>query len=244
MPAPSASAKPVAHTLAGVDLLKALTPAERQLLERRCRWHTYQEDEQIIDRETVSADVFFVISGVARVVNYSPAGREVSFDDIGPGGVFGELAALDSRPRSASVIAKRPDTLTASIAATSFREVLEGHPQCAMTLLCRLAEVVRESTDRIMDLSTLGAHNRIFAELLRQARESDPKAFQAKANRAVIRPFPVHADIASRVSTARETVARVLSDLSKKGVVERERDSLVILDIARLSKMVKEFKID
>ena len=113
-----------------------------------------------------------------------------------------------------------------------------------MALLRRLAEVVRESTDRIMDLSTLGAHNRIFAELLRLARESDPKAFEQKANQARIRPVPHHVEIASRVSTARETVARVLSDLGKKNVLGRERDALVILDVARLAKMVKEFKLD
>lgn len=235
--------KSVTHTLEGIGLLKALTPAERQALERRCRWHSYGEGEQIIDRETQSEDVFFVISGRARVVNYSPGGREVSFDDIGPGGLFGELAALDSRPRSASVVARTP-ILTASVSAAAFRELLQTHPPIAMALLRRLAEVVRESTERIMDLSTLGAHNRIFAELLRLAGDSDPGAFQQHANRARIRPAPHHVDIASRVSTARETVARVLSDLNKKGVVERERDALVILDIERLAKMVKEFKLE
>lgn len=232
-----------AQSLAGIDLLKALPPVERQAFERRCRWRNFDEGEQIIDRETQSEDVFFVISGIARVVNFSAGGREVSFDDIGPGGLFGELAALDNRPRSASVVAKTP-MLAAAVPATAFRELLVAHPEVAMALLRRLAEVVRESTDRIMDLSTLGAHNRIFAELLRLARESDPKAFEQKANQARIRPVPHHVDIASRVSTARETVARVLSDLSKKNVVDRERDTLVILDVARLAKMVKEFKLD
>lgn len=231
------------QTLSGIELLKALPPAERQALERRCRWRTFDEDEQIIDRETRSEDVFFVVSGIARVVNFSASGREVSFDDIGPGGLFGELAALDSRPRSASVVAKTP-ILTGSIPAATFRDLLFAHPQVAMVLLRRLAEVVRESTDRIMDLSTLGAHNRIFAELLRLARDSDPKAFEQKANQARIRPVPHHVEIAARVSTARETVARVLSDLGKKNVIGRDRDTLVILDVARLAKMVKEFKLD
>src|SRR5262249_15084010 len=140
----------------------------------------------------------------------------------------------------ASVVATSP-TIVASLPAATFREILQKYPQSALGLLCRMAEVIRESTERIMDLSTLGAHNRIFAELLRQARESDPKAFTQNANRASIRPAPVHGDIASRVSTARETVARVLSDLSKQGVVERERGGFVILDVARLTKMVKEF---
>lgn len=243
MPLSPVRLKPAAQSLAGIELLKALPPAERQALERRCRWRSYDEDEQIIDRETQSEDVFFVISGTARVLNFSPGGREVSFDDIGAGGLFGELAALDNQPRSATVVARTP-MLTAALPAAAFRELLEGHPPIAMALLRRLAEVVRESTDRIMDLSTLGAHNRIFAELLRLARDSDPKAFEQKANRARIRPVPHHVDIASRVSTARETVARVLSDLGRKNVVERERDALVILDVARLAKMVKEFKLD
>ncbi len=229
------------QTLAGIELFKAVTPAERQELERRCRWRTYTDGEQIIDRENDSQDVFFVVSGLARVVNYSAAGREISFDEIGAGGMFGELAAIDGLPRSASVVAKTA-TLTASLPPAAFREIIETHPAVAQALLRRLASIVRGSTDRIMDLSTLGAHNRIYAELLRQARETDSAAFDSGAARAYIRPMPVHSDLAARVSTARETVARVLSDLTRKGILERESDALVILDVHRLSEMVKEFR--
>ncbi len=236
------SSKPV-QTLVGIGLFKMLTPAERQAVERRCRWRTYADGEQIIDRENDSQDVFFVISGLTRVVNYSPGGREVSFDEIGEGGVFGELAALDGRPRSAAVVA-RTETLTASLSAAAFREILNTSPTVANALLLRLAAVIRESTDRIMDLSTLGAHNRIYAELLREAREADPKAFEQGANQARIRPMPVHSNIAARVSTARETVARVLGDLTRKKIVERESDALRIVDINRLTQMVKEFRGD
>jgi len=240
-PKVSSSAVRPGQSLAGIELFKTLAGPERQALERRCRWRTYAEGEQIIDRENDTQDVFFVVAGLTRVVNYSPGGREVSFDEIGPGGVFGELAAIDGRPRSAAVIA-RSETLAASLPAATFREMLETHPPIANALLRRLAAVVRESTDRIMDLSTLGAHNRVYAELLRQARESDPKAFESHANRARIHPMPVHSNIAARVSTARETVARVLGDLTRKGILEREADALVILDVGRLTQMVKEFR--
>lgn len=231
----------VAQSLAGIDLFKALAPAERQAVERRCRWRTYRDGEQIIDRENDTQDVFFVISGLTRVVNYSPGGREVSFDEIGPGGFFGELAAIDGRPRSAAVIAKTT-TLAASLPPAAFREILTTYTPVASALLHRMAAVIRGSTDRIMDLSTLGAHNRVYAELLRQAHEADPASFTQSSNRARIHPMPVHSDIASRVSTARETVARVLSDLTRKGILEREHDALLILDIARLTQMVKEFR--
>lgn len=245
MPHPPASTpgKSASQTLAQVSLFAALPPAQRQAIERRCRWRTYKEDDQIIDRETDTQDVFFVVAGKARVVNYSPAGREVSFDEIGPGGCFGELASIDGQPRSAAVVAIRP-TLAASLSAAVFREILESNPTVAQALLRRLAEVVRESTDRIMDLSTLGAHNRVYAELLREARDSDPTAFERITNQASIRPIPVHSDIAARVSTTRETVARVLGELARKGIVERESDALVLRDVARLTKMVREFRAD
>jgi CRP/FNR family transcriptional regulator, cyclic AMP receptor protein len=241
-PSSSGTAK-APQTLADIALFKALSPTDRQALERRCRWKLYTEGEQIIDRENDSQDVFFVVAGLTRVVNYSPGGREVSFDEIGPGGVFGELAAIDGRPRSAAVIAKTP-TLAASLPPAAFREMLDTYPPVANALLRRLAAVIRESTDRIMDLSTLGAHNRVYAELLRQARESDPKAFENSVNRARIHPMPVHSNIAARVSTARETVARVLSDLTRKQILERDSDALVILDVNRLTQMVKEFRGD
>lgn len=241
-PPPGGVRKP-AQTLAGIELFKALAPAERQAIERRCRWRSYAEGEQIIDRETDSQDVFFVVAGLTRVVNYSPGGREVSFDEIGEGGVFGELAAIDGRPRSAAVVA-RTETLAASLSAEAFREVLKASPSVADALLRRLAAVIRESTDRIMDLSTLGAHNRVYAELLREAREADPKAFERGANQARIHPMPVHSAIAARVSTARETVARVLGDLTRKGILEREADALRIRDVNRLTQMVKEFRGD
>jgi len=58
----------------------------------------------------------------------------------------------------------------------------------------------------------------------------------------VIAPIPVHSDIAARVSTTRETVARVLSDLSRDGLVERRADALVVRDVSRLETMVEDVR--
>ncbi|MBI3708328.1 MAG: Crp/Fnr family transcriptional regulator [Proteobacteria bacterium] len=229
---------PPAQTLAGVELLAGLAPEQMQAIERRCRWRSFTEGEQIIDLETDSRDVYFIVSGAARVVNYGLSGREVTLDDIGPGGNFGELAALDGQPRSANVVATS-ETLAASLPAVAFREILAGYPQVALALMHRLTKVIRQSTGRIMDLSTLGAHNRIFAELLREARSGE-----IVGNKAVLRPIPLHADIASRVSTSRETVARVLNDLARKKIVRRDSDALVLLDVNRLTNMVHEFRGD
>ena len=61
-------------------------------------------------------------------------------------------------------------------------------------------------------------------------------------NEATISPIPLHGDIASRVSTTRETVARVMNDLARQGIVKRTKDSLVINDLERLKHMVEDVR--
>lgn len=226
-----------ARALDGIGLLDSLTVEERDALGRTCRWRRYASGEQIIDRSSDSRDVFFVIGGAVRVVIYSLSGREIALDDITAGGVFGELAALDGSPRSASVMAIG-ETTVASMTADQFLRVLREHPDVALALMRRLATVIRVSGARILDLSTLGANNRVHADLLALCRTAEV----TREGHARIRPIPVHSDIAARVSTTRETVARVLNDLSRQGIVRRDADALVVLDVERLRDLVEEVR--
>lgn len=205
-------------------------------IEKLCAFNRYSSQEQIIDRDSESRDVFFVVEGRVRVVLYSLSGREVTLDDLESGNYFGQLAALDGHPRSASVMALE-STLVATMRPTHFMNMLAEHPSIAMKVMLEFTRIIRASTDRIMDLSTLGANNRVHAELLRQAR-----VVGTDENVARITPIPVHSDIASRVSTTRETVARVLNDLARKKLVERQKNALVILDVDRLEDMVEEVR--
>ena len=222
------------RSLSAVDIFTDLPAKELLRLEQRVQWHQYENHQQIIDRESDSRDVFFIVKGKVRVVNYSLSGREVSFDDIEQGGYFGELAALDGAPRSASIVALAPTTV-AIMSPTLFRELLLNYPHVALRLINRLVSVIRASTSRIMDLSTLGANIRVHAELLRLA-----KPVAGEDNTARIEPMPLHGDIASRISAARETVARELSDLARDGIVERVGNALIIRDVARLTELVEQ----
>jgi CRP-like cAMP-binding protein len=228
-----------ARSLDGITLLRELSPADRAKLAQRCQWRTYKTDQVIIDRDDDCGDVYMVVEGRVRVVNYALSGREVHLDDVVDGGHFGDLAALDGGPRSASVVALSESTI-AVMSPALFTQTLAQQPQMSLTLMRNMARVIRQSTTRIMDLSTLGANNRVQAEVLRLARQ----AAGEDATSAVLKPAPVHADIASRVSTARETVARVLSDLARAGLVERQGDSLKVVDLAALEERVHHFRGD
>jgi CRP-like cAMP-binding protein len=226
--------KDKAFTLRGVSLFDSLPTKEREGFEQRCTWRRFSRDEQIIDRLSDTHEVFFIAEGAVRVVNHSFSGREISFDDLHAGEFFGEIAAIDGKPRSATVVSLT-STLLAIMPPETFRRLVTEYPTIALTIMRRLAKIVRASTGRIMDLSTLAAQDRVRVELIRLARPS-----LQEDGSAHIRPIPIHADIASRVSTTRETVARVLSDLTRHGMLRRERDALVVLDFERLEESIEE----
>ena len=78
--------QPDLHKIQEIGLLKELSESELITLSRVCSWQRYATNEQIIDRQSETNDVFFIIEGKVRVVNYSLSGRVITLDDIGAGG--------------------------------------------------------------------------------------------------------------------------------------------------------------
>ena len=221
------------ETLSRVRLLRNLEARALKDLEQRSRWRRYSTNEQILDRDSDSRDVFLVVEGCVEVVNYSLSGREVAFGKVRAGGYFGELSAIDGLKRSANIVAVE-ESLVLVVPPEVFTAMLASTPTASLQVLKRLAHIIRTADDRIMDLSTLKAVQRVYVELLRLATpsEADPNAW-------VIRPMPTQREIARRASTSRETVARVVSQLAKGGLVEREGRTLHIREKLRLASLAE-----
>lgn len=224
------------EALAHQELLRGLSSGELDALARLCAWRRYDKDQKIIGQDSGGSEMLFVAAGRVRVTIFAANGQEVAFRDLGAGKSFGELSVIDRHSRSASVVALEP-TWIAALPRESFWAMLRAHPSVTEQLLRQLASLVRNLTDRVFDYSTLGVRNRIQAELVRMAREAG-----VAKNKATLAPIPRHVDIASRVSTNREAVARELAELARNGLVERRRDALVVLDVTRLAAMVDEVR--
>lgn len=225
-------ARNVQKSLASVPLLAELAPEKLCELEEAGHWRHYDAKEQIFDRDSDGAEIFFVVDGKVQILNYSPSGREVSFDEVEGGGYFGELSALDGGAQPASAVAVE-ETTVASFSAAAFQKLLLDQPKIAFVVLSHLVRKVRHADARIMDLSTLSAVDRVYTELLRMAMPRNDGC-----NAAVINPVPTHSEIASRAGTTRETVSRVLSNLAKATIVRREPDALRVLDLNRLAELI------
>ena len=222
------------ESLGSLQMLSELALAERKKVAKRLTGFRYQEGHQIVSYTDPSRDVFLIVSGKVRVTLYSRAGREVTFRDLGAGDSFGEVSAIDGGTRSATVVSLA-DTFVARMAAPVFWELLEQYPSVSRQVLEGLAFLVRRLTDRVVEFSTLGVNNRIHAELLRLAR-----ANPSEENHAEVSPVPTHMDIANRVSTHREAVTRELARLSRTGMIERRKGTLLVPDVERLERMVQE----
>ena len=216
------------NQLASVELLSGLAPEALQRLEQGCMWRRYKRGEEIVARDSDSRDLFVVITGSVEVANFSTTGREIAYATIPAGEYFGELSALDNLPRSATVSAAE-DTLVAVMPRTLFIDVMRDEPKAALKMMMRLAHIIRICDDRIMDLSTLGAVQRVYIELLRICGP-DP----AVPDLWSVYPMPTQSEIAARAGTTRETVARVISQLTQDEIIQRKGRTLYINDRERL----------
>jgi CRP/FNR family transcriptional regulator, cyclic AMP receptor protein len=233
-----ATVQPSTLGLQKVRLLQGLSQERLEILAAQCNWRRVEPGQLIVARNSSDRDVHFVVGGRVRVTSFSAGGRQVTFRDEDAGEMFGDLAAIDAKPRSADVLALE-SVLVASLSPEQFRELIAQEPLVRERVLQRLAELVRLLSERVIELSTLGVQNRIHAELLRLARLAAGDGQSVRLD-----PAPKHADIASQVSTYREQVTREFSALAKQGLLEKDGTAIVLTDVERLARMVEEVRLE
>jgi CRP/FNR family transcriptional regulator, cyclic AMP receptor protein len=221
------------HPLATVDLFHGLDSAQLGEIERRTRIRHFRAGQTVVGYQDDSHDLFFILAGKLKVTIFSEAGREVAFRELNAGQSFGELSAIDGQPRSANVIALT-DATVVSMTAPDFVATLRHHPDVALATLRKLTLLVRALSERVHEFSEK-VEVRICHELLRLGREAT-----VAGNGARLRPAPKHAEIASRINTHREAVSRLLSKLTKLGIVQRGRGELLIKDIQALASYARQ----
>jgi flavin reductase (DIM6/NTAB) family NADH-FMN oxidoreductase RutF len=127
------------HVLAGAPVFSAL-PQERlaQILaagEERA----YADGETIVREGEAGEELFVVLEGAVRIER---RGRLVA--SFGEGDLFGEVAVLDGRPRSADAVAEG-SVRALAVPREAVRAAIEAEPQVAWELLGVLAARLRDA---------------------------------------------------------------------------------------------------
>jgi CRP/FNR family cyclic AMP-dependent transcriptional regulator len=206
----------------------------RRILTENGRVMRVRKGHVLLSVGLPASDVYLVVEGLLSVSLVSAQGRETVLRAIGPGEIFGELAAIDGQPRSADVVASNNSCLMV-IPGKTFLDLIAKEPVLSLWLARYLAHQVRYLTNRIYELSTMAVGTRLQAELLRLAEMTD------KTGGASISRVPTQSELAARIGTNRETVTREFSLLVRERLVVKEGRRIVIPSVSKLAERIKRY---
>jgi len=178
------------------------------------------------------SSVYFILEGWAKIRTYNLDGKEITLNILGTGEVFGEMAALDEVPRSTDVITLAPTTI-GNMPAQDFVTLVQTEPLAGIRLAQLMGRRLRQ-VNRRLRLRESDSTSRV-ADILLFLAEGQGKQGDGGGMRI---PNLPHRELSSLSGLARETVTRVLSKLEKKGLIERDRDTVHIPDLYDLERML------
>jgi CRP/FNR family cyclic AMP-dependent transcriptional regulator len=220
--------------LRNIELFKSLDDEAYGQISSLVKWKRYRKGAEVIPYMGEKDEVYFIASGSVRVTIFSFSGKEISYQELGSGKMFGELSAIDQLPRTANVIALEP-ALIGTISGGDYWRLIERYPAIAAATLKRLASMIRFLIDRVYQYGALNVKDRVRMEVLRLARE-----VMSDNDTATIRNFPTHKEIANRVNTHREAVTKELNELTRMGLIEQNKRALTVKTVAGLTDLVSE----
>jgi CRP-like cAMP-binding protein len=235
----SFAAETTVARLARTSFLRGADAAILAEVAPLAQWLTLRAGEQAVSFGDSTNDVFLIEEGTVRVIIQTSLGQEVIFGDLGAGELFGEIAAIDGAPRSASVTAIHLTRLC-KLPAESFLQVVLRSPDVGRRLMRKLVERLRIQDERNLELAALPVRLRLVAELLRLSRQRE--ATQAMKNPGslaqVVSPPPPHHVLAARVGARREAVSRELGALVREGLLVVTPRSIILQQPAALQALV------
>src|SRR5579871_1059703 len=209
-------------------------PLRTQVYRQRTEVHRGENRRTLIDEDIPSTDVFFLREGEAEVRLY-PLHRPdiVYLHTLRPGDVFGEIAALDGKGRSANVEALS-EVVADVLRANDFIACLHSSPAAGIWLAQRMAASVRRLSEKVFELTALNVSARIHCELLRLAATGE-----RAGNCIVVDPAPNQTELAKRVGTSRDRKSTRLGYLSDRKILEYARPKLVFIDLKALERLTQ-----
>jgi CRP/FNR family transcriptional regulator, cyclic AMP receptor protein len=221
--------------LRGCGLFGAADDAAIETLVRVLRIRRFRKGETIFHQGDPGDALFVLNSGSVKVVLPSDEGAEPAIVAIlGPGEFFGELAILDGAPHSATIVAVEP-TETLVLHRDAFLALIDSDSGLRRALLASLATEMRRLTGHVEDLHFLDLPGRLASRILRLAKSAGRSAGDGTVR--ISWPY-TQSELAGMIGGSRQSVNRLLADLSDQGLVRLERDELVVLDVDRLAGTV------
>jgi CRP/FNR family transcriptional regulator/CRP/FNR family cyclic AMP-dependent transcriptional regulator len=183
----------------------------RQILSRGQR-RVYCRGEFICMENEPGDDFFLALDGNIKICLVSQDGKEIIVSTRGAGEFFGEMAIIEGKTRSATVVALS-DTAVLSFGKNEFLHLIRRHPSIAFKLLQSLCSQLREADSKIRTLALLDVYGRVARTLSDMAKREGA----VQGNGMLMFRRPTQDNIAKMVGASRETVSRTLKEMQRQG---------------------------
>jgi len=214
-----------------VPLFSSLASQQLAHLVNDFRLREFDKDDIIFRQGDESREIYILLKGKVRIFKISPSGNETSIDIFSVHDVIGELAAIDSSPRSATGKAIGKVSLL-TMPHERFLYHLENVPGLALGLARLLSQKLRWTASFAESVAQFDAAGRLLHILLSYVERY---GIEMEAGKQYSVDLSLNqTDLASMVGGRREWVNRLLSDWRKRGLLEYDRGVITILDMERV----------
>jgi CRP/FNR family transcriptional regulator, cyclic AMP receptor protein len=173
-----------------------------------------------------------VLAGSVKISVASAEGKDIVLNIFREGEIFGEIALLDGRPRTADATAMSPCELVV-IERRDFVPFLSGHPDVMLKFIEILCSRLRHTSEQVQDVTFLNLPTRLAKTLLEltSAQEgSAPRRMVAITQR----------EISQIIGKSRESTNKQLRAWAKRGWIRLERGGVNIVALDKLAAIAAE----
>lgn len=220
--------------LANHFLLRHLRPEELKRLAGHAVLARHKAQSVIFQKGDLGTSAMAVIRGRVKICTFSADGREIILNIVNPGSLFGEVALLDGRERTADAVALE-ETDLAVLERDRFLPFLAANPEIAIRLLAVLSERLRQTSALLEDALLRETPSRIARGLLRLADtfgRSDPDGTRINIRLS-------QQQIGSLVGISRESVNRQVGEWTRAGHLAVDGGFIVLRDRTALERLAE-----
>jgi CRP/FNR family transcriptional regulator, cyclic AMP receptor protein len=220
------------QALLNCTLFMAMRPEEQDRLLAMALERSVRRGRMIFQRGDAESSMMAVLKGSIRISTGSADGKEVTLNTIRAGEVFGEIALLDGRPRSADATAIEDSDLLV-IERRHFLPFLLSNQDLVLRMLAVLCQRLRQTSDALGDFVMLDLPGRLARLLIRLADD------HGSPTPAGIRiEFKLsQRNIGTRVGSSRESVNKQLQVWRDAGWVSLDHGYITVRQPQQLRQL-------
>ena len=217
--------------LSMVDVLEPLSEEELEEFSRLVPDTHVEQGRIFYAPEDQSEALFMLKTGRVRIYQVAPDGWEFTLAVVEAGTMFGEMALTAQRLREAYAEAMEPSDICV-LKNEDLERLVRGNPDVGLRMIRVLSERLRLCETRLEDISLKDVPARL-ASLVLQLAESEGIVTHEGPK---IPTRYTHRQLATMISSSRETVTRAFTKLQRAGAVELRRRNIYVKDIKALER--------